>query len=53
MLRTGWRKLLLNVGTDVTALDDHLKIPDIGHLPVNAFVLHAREPVVVDTGLSG
>ncbi len=26
-------------------------MPGIGFLPVNAFVLHAREPVVVDTGL--
>jgi hypothetical protein len=26
-------------------------VPGIGYIPVNAFVLHAREPVVVDTGL--
>jgi hypothetical protein len=36
---------------DVTVLADHLEVPGIGHLPVNAFVLHATEPVVVDTGL--
>ena len=27
-------------------------MPGIGHLPVNAYVLHADQPVVVDTGLS-
>ena len=36
---------------DVTVLADQLEIPGIGNLPVNAFVLHAAEPVVVDTGL--
>jgi Metallo-beta-lactamase superfamily len=37
---------------DVTALGDPLEVPGLGHLPVNAFVLHAADPVVVDTGLS-
>jgi hypothetical protein len=36
---------------DVTVLNDHLPIPGVGFLPVNAFVLHAQEPVVIDTGL--
>ena len=36
---------------DVAVLADRLEVPGIGHLPVNAFVLHAAEPVVVDTGL--
>jgi glyoxylase-like metal-dependent hydrolase (beta-lactamase superfamily II) len=36
----------------VTVLNDQLEVPGIGFLPINAFVLHAREPVVVDTGLS-
>jgi glyoxylase-like metal-dependent hydrolase (beta-lactamase superfamily II) len=40
------------VGKDVTVLNDHLEVPGLGFLPVNAFVLHAREPVVIDTGLS-
>ena len=40
------------LGRDVTVLNDHLPIPGIGFLTVNAFVLHAAEPVVVDTGLS-
>ncbi len=35
----------------VTVLNDQLEVPGIGFLPINAFVLHAREPVVVDTGL--
>jgi glyoxylase-like metal-dependent hydrolase (beta-lactamase superfamily II) len=37
---------------DVTVLSDQLEVPGLGFLPVNAFVLHAREPVVIDTGLS-
>jgi glyoxylase-like metal-dependent hydrolase (beta-lactamase superfamily II) len=36
----------------VTVLSDNLEVPGLGFLPVNAFVLHAREPVVVDTGVS-
>ncbi len=39
------------VHADVTVLNDHLPIPGVGVLPVNAFVLHAQEPVVIDTGL--
>lgn len=37
---------------DVTVLSDHAEVPGMGFLPVNAFVLHAEQPVVVDTGLS-
>ncbi|WP_436496358.1 MBL fold metallo-hydrolase [Actinokineospora sp. HUAS TT18] len=40
------------VGRDVTVLSDPTEVPGIGFLPINAFVLHAAEPVVVDTGLS-
>jgi hypothetical protein len=36
----------------VTVLSDPLEVPGIGYLPVNAFVLHSTQPVVVDTGLS-
>ncbi|MGN9914581.1 MBL fold metallo-hydrolase [Phytohabitans sp. LJ34] len=39
------------IGRDVTVLNDQLPVPGIGFLAVNAFVLHAAEPVVVDTGL--
>jgi glyoxylase-like metal-dependent hydrolase (beta-lactamase superfamily II) len=40
------------LGPDITVLSDSLPVPGLGFLPVNAFVLHAAEPVVVDTGLS-
>jgi hypothetical protein len=40
------------VGTDVTVLSDHAEVPGIGCLPVNTFVLHAEQPLVIDTGLS-
>ncbi len=40
------------LNSDVTVLNDHMPVPAIGFLPVNAFVLHSAQPVVVDTGLS-
>lgn len=40
------------IGRDISVLNDQAEVPGIGFLPVNAFVLHAAEPVVVDTGLS-
>jgi hypothetical protein len=36
---------------DITVLNDHMEVPGLGFLPVNAFVIHGTEPVVVDTGL--
>jgi len=36
---------------DVTVLNDFAEVPTLGVLPVNAFVLHAEQPLVVDTGL--
>ncbi|WP_369241821.1 MBL fold metallo-hydrolase [Streptomyces sp. R21] len=39
------------VRPDISVLSDSLAVPGIGHVPVNAFVLHADQPVVVDTGL--
>ena len=36
---------------DVTVLAHAEEIPGLGHLPVNAFVLHAEHPVLVDTGM--
>lgn len=39
------------INQHVTVLSDNLEVPGVGFLPVNAFVLHAREPVVVDTGV--
>jgi len=43
---------IIRLSRDITVLSDQLEVPAFGHLPVNAFVLHATEPVVVDTGLS-
>jgi len=36
---------------EISVLNDHLEVPGLGFLPVNAFVIHAAQPVVVDTGL--
>jgi hypothetical protein len=36
---------------DVTALRDKAEIPGLGVLPINAFVLHAEQPMLVDTGM--
>jgi flavorubredoxin len=36
---------------DVTVLHDQTEIPGLGFLPINSFVLHAEQPVVLDTGL--
>jgi glyoxylase-like metal-dependent hydrolase (beta-lactamase superfamily II) len=40
------------LGGDISVLNDQFLVPGIGVLPGNAFVVHANEPVVVDTGLS-
>lgn len=36
---------------DVYVLPSHLALPGVGNIPVNAFVLLAEEPVLIDTGL--
>ena len=36
---------------DVVALSDAGPIPGLGFLPVNAYVLHAKQPVLIDSGL--
>jgi flavorubredoxin len=36
---------------DTVVLADSTEIPGLGHLPVNAFVVRAAQPVLVDTGL--
>lgn len=38
------------VAEDTDAISTHLPLP-MGHLPVNAFLVHAAEPVLVDTGV--
>ena len=40
------------VRRDISVINDHLEVPGMGYLAVNAFVLHAEQPVVIDTGLS-
>lgn len=40
------------VGDDVTVLPSHLTVPGVGALAVNSFVIHAAEPVLVDTGMA-
>ncbi len=44
--------LINRIRHDIAVLGDALEVPGIGHLPVNAYVLLASEPVVIDTGLS-
>lgn len=39
-------------GPDVHVLPHNLPLPGVGVLPVNAYVLLAEEPVLVDTGLA-
>jgi flavorubredoxin len=39
------------VTSDVEVLPAHFAIPGMGFLPVNAFVIKATEPVLVDTGM--
>lgn len=39
------------VHRDVSVINDCLQVPGLGFLPVNAFLIHAAEPVVVDTGV--
>ncbi len=36
---------------DITVLPAHFSIPGAGFLPINAFVIKAKEPVLVDTGM--
>lgn len=40
------------VGDDTDLLPCWLPLPGLGVLPVNAYVIHAREPVLVDTGIA-
>ncbi|MBD3240192.1 MAG: MBL fold metallo-hydrolase [Chitinivibrionales bacterium] len=39
------------VAPDTDTLTSYLPVPGFGILPVNAFVIHAAEPVLVDTGM--
>ena len=42
---------LLRPTPDVIALADAAEIPGLGFLPVNAYLLRAQQPVLVDTGM--
>lgn len=42
----------VKLNKDVSVIHDSAEVPGLGFLPVNAFVLHAEQPLVVDTGLS-
>jgi flavorubredoxin len=39
-----------NVAPDIDVLSMYFPIPGLGQLPINAFVLKGREPLLVDTG---
>ena len=41
-----------NVAGDIAVLPTHLPIPEMGLLPINGFIIKAREPVLVDNGLT-
>lgn len=41
----------LTVAPDVTCIESAIPVPGLGALPVNAYLIEAREPVLVDTGL--
>jgi flavorubredoxin len=38
--------------TGISVLPTHVPIPNMGLLPVNAYVIKSREPVLIDTGTS-
>ena len=40
------------VGNDLELLPAYIPLPGLGVLPVNAFLIRSREPVLVDTGLA-
>lgn len=40
-----------NAANDIVVLPTFFPIPNIGLLPVNGFVIKAKEPVLVDTGI--
>jgi hypothetical protein len=39
------------VHPDISVLHDEMNIPGLGFLSINSFVLHAKQPVVIDTGV--
>lgn len=41
-----------HVGPDTDLLPAYVPLPGLGILPVNAYVVHAAQPVLIDTGLA-
>ena len=42
----------INSAPDIVSLVSYIPIPGYGVLPVNAFIIKAKEPVLVDTGMA-
>lgn len=42
---------VLTSAPDTVTLNDSAEIPGLGFLPINAFVLHAEQPLLVDAGV--
>jgi hypothetical protein len=40
------------INADTTTLVSYYPLPGLGILPVNSYVIHAKEPVLVDTGVA-
>lgn len=40
------------IGTDTYALRSYTPLPGMGVLPINAYLIQAREPVLIDTGMA-
>ena len=40
------------VAPDTTSLISYIPLPGLGQLPVNAFMIDAQEPVLIDTGMA-
>jgi flavorubredoxin len=38
---------------EIDVITSSVALPGLGHVPINAFVLHGSEPVLVDTGVPG
>ena len=39
------------VAQDIAVIPAHFPIPGAGCVPINAFVIKAKEPILVDTGM--
>jgi len=48
--RPGGATMRVQKINDISAIRDEVDIPGLGVLPINAYVLHAEQPMLVDTG---